>query len=69
MNKEGLVNKNKMTFEDFDKLNLKSFGEDIVKIIENDKTLSNDQNSCTISLNADFGQGKTTFLGDVKELY
>ncbi len=30
MNKENLANK-KMTFEDFDKLNLKLFGEDIVK--------------------------------------
>ena len=66
MNKENLANK-KMTFDDFDKLNLKSFGEDIIKIIENDKTLSNDQNSCTISLNADFGQGKTTFLEMLKD--
>ncbi len=66
VDKENLANK-KMTFEDFDKLNLKSFGKDIVKIIENDKTLSNDQNSCTISLNADFGQGKTTFLEMLKD--
>ncbi len=65
VDKENLANK-KMTFEDFDKLNLKLFGEDIVKIIENDKTLSNDQRSCTISLNADFGQGKTTFLEMLK---
>ena len=65
VDKENLANK-KMTFEDFDKLNLKSFGKDIVKIIENDKTLSNDQRSCTISLNADFGQGKTIFLEMLK---
>ena len=67
VNKENLANKDKIIFEDFDKLNLKSFGEDIVKIIENDKTLSNDQKSCTISLNAGFGQGKTTFLGMLKD--
>ena len=56
----------KITFDDFDKLNLKSFGESIIRVIENDTSLSNDQNSCTISLNADFGQGKTTFLEMLK---
>ena len=67
VNKESLVNKNKITFDDFDKLNLKSFGKDIVKIIENDKSLSHDQKSCTISLNAGFGQGKTIFLEMLKD--
>ena len=67
VNKENSVNKNKITFDDFDKLNLKSFGETIVKIIENDKTFSNDQKSCTISLNAGFGQGKTIFLEMLKD--
>ena len=57
---------NKITFNDFDKLNLKSFGEDVIRVIENDKSLSSDQKSCTISLNADFGQGKTTFLEMLK---
>ena len=65
--KEHLASKDKITFDDFDQLNLKSFGETIVKIIENDKTLSNDQKSCTISLNAGFGQGKTIFLEMLKD--
>ena len=66
VSKKAQEDDSRMTFDDFDKLNLKSFGENIIRVIENDTSLSNDQNSCTISLNADFGQGKTTFLEMLK---
>ena len=66
VSEENLANESKITFDDFDKLNLKLFGKDIVKIIENDKNFSRDQKSCTISLNAGFGQGKTIFLEMLK---
>ena len=58
--------KNQITFDDFDKLNLKLLGEDILRIIKGDKNFARDQKACTISLNAGFGQGKTTFLEMLK---
>ena len=56
-------------FDDFNNLSLEQFGVDIVKIIENDKSFSNDQKFRTISLNADFGQGKAIFLKMLKDFY
>ena len=53
----------KITFNDFDKLNLTSFAENLLKNIESG--LESDigqKGSYTISLDAEFGNGKTTFL-------
>lgn len=56
-------NTNKMTFADFDKLNLKSFAENLFQIMEKGVVSSvGEQGAYTISLNAEFGNGKTTFL-------
>lgn len=54
--------KESLTFDDFDKLNLKSAGENLFQIIENRTRSSIEEGSYTISLNAKFGNGKTTFL-------
>ena len=56
-------NQDKVTFDDFDKLNLKSFAENLLQNMEKG-TASNigEQGAWTISLNAEFGNGKTTFL-------
>ncbi len=50
-------------FDDFDKLNLKSFAKNLLQNMEKG-TASNigAQGAWTISLNAEFGNGKTTFL-------
>lgn len=57
---------NKITFEDFDKLNLKEFAERLFQIMEKglDSSIHDmgQKGSYTISLNAQFGNGKTTFL-------
>ena len=59
-------NQNQMTFENFDKLNLKSYGEDLFQVMEKGLSSSvkemGEKRGLTISLNADFGNGKTTFL-------
>ena len=56
-------NQNKVTFKDFDKLKLKSFAESLLQNMKKG-TASNigEQGAWTISLNAEFGNGKTTFL-------
>ena len=55
-----------MTFDDFDKLNLKAFAENLFQIMEKGSASSvhdmGQKGSYTISLNAQFGNGKTTFL-------
>ena len=62
------ANMSKITFADFDKLNLKSFAEDLFQIMEKGITSNVGASSVegkgayTISLNAEFGNGKTTFL-------
>ena len=54
---------NKITFADFDKLNLKPFAESLFRIMEKGIASSvGEQGAYTISLNAEFGNGKTTFL-------
>ena len=56
-------NTNKITFENFDKLKLKSFAENLFQIMEKRVASSmGEQGAYTISLNAEFGNGKTTFL-------
>lgn len=53
----------KRTFNDFDKLNLKSFAENLFNNIEQGVSSTiGEQGAYTISLNAEFGNGKTTFL-------
>ena len=53
----------RITFKDFDKLKLKSFGEDLLHIMDQGINSSIGQKGVyTISLNAEFGNGKTTFL-------
>lgn len=55
--------KNEMTFEHFDKLKLKNYAENLYQIMEKGTTSSiREEESYTISLNAEFGNGKTTFL-------
>ena len=60
------ISQKSITFKDFDKLDLKSFGDDLFQVI--DKGLSSsiedmgEKRGWTISLNANFGNGKTTFL-------
>lgn len=62
-NDQKLSDPNRITFKDFDKLNLKSFGEDLFQIIGKGVDSSvGEQGAYTISLNAEFGNGKTTFL-------
>ena len=64
--KQSKNSQNQITFEDFDKLDLKSFGDDLFQVI--DKGLSSsigemgEKRGWTVSLNANFGNGKTTFL-------
>ena len=54
---------NQITFEKFDQLKLKSFADNLFKNIEKTTSFSSEQQGAyTISLNADFGNGKTTFL-------
>ena len=56
-------NADKMTFDDFDKLDLKTFAENLFQIMEKGVASSiGEQGAYTISLNAEFGNGKTTFL-------
>ena len=58
--------KKQLTFDDFDKLDLESFAEDLFQVI--DQGLKSpigemgEKKGWTISLNAPFGNGKTTFL-------
>ena len=57
------TNQNTLTFDDFDKLNLKTFAENLLNNIEQGVTSPiGEQGAYTISLNAEFGNGKTTFL-------
>ena len=55
-----------ITFESFDKLKLKSFGKRLFQVIEKGIASSildmGQRGGCAISLNAEFGNGKTTFL-------
>ena len=58
---------NSITFESFDELNLKSFGESLFQVIEKGLSPSSvgelgEKRGWTISLNGAFGNGKTTFL-------
>ena len=53
----------KKTFNDFDKLNLKPFAEELLQNMEQGIISPiEEQGAYTISLNAEFGNGKTTFL-------
>ena len=58
--------KNQITFDDFDKLKLKDFAENLFQMMEKGTASSvrdmGKKGSYTISLNAEFGNGKTTFL-------
>ena len=62
------IDTKRVTFDKkFDKLNLKSFAENLLKSIEKGTASSigdieEEQGAWTISLNAEFGNGKTTFL-------
>ena len=56
-------NQDCITFDSFDKLNLRPFGESLFQNIEKGVASSVGQKGAyTISLNAEFGNGKTTFL-------
>ncbi len=61
-----MINKKAVTFEDFDKLSLKPFAENLFQIMEKGTDSSigelGEKGSYPISLNAEFGNGKTTFL-------
>ena len=63
---QSLLPKNQLTFDDFDKLDLKSFSDDLFQVIEKGLASSigemGEKRGWTISLNAPFGNGKTTFL-------
>ena len=62
-NDQKLSDQDRITFDDFDKLNLKLFGENLFQIMEKGMDSSvEEQGAYTISLNAEFGNGKTTFL-------
>ena len=51
------------TFKSFDKLNLKEFADSLYNIMEKGiQSTIGEEESYTISLNAEFGNGKTTFL-------
>ena len=57
------TNQNILTFDDFDRLNLKAFAENLLNNIEQGITSPiGEKGAYTISLNAEFGNGKTTFL-------
>ncbi|MDE0092406.1 MAG: P-loop NTPase fold protein [Oligoflexia bacterium] len=61
--KTGNPDETKIKFSDFDKLNLKPFAKNLLKSIEKGTSSSvGEQGALTISLNAEFGNGKTTFL-------
>ena len=65
MNKkpDNIVAEKKKSFDDFDKLNLKSFAENLLQNMEKGTASSiGEQGAYTVSLNAEFGNGKTTFL-------
>lgn len=53
-----------ITFEDFDRLNLKEYGQGLLTVIKDCHTYprSNDSKSYVIGLDAEWGSGKTTFL-------
>ena len=56
-------NLDRIAFNDFDKLNLKPFAENLLQNIEKGTSSSiGKKGAYTISLNAEFGNGKTTFL-------
>ena len=58
-----------MTFADLDKLNLKGFAENLLQSIEKGAASSAiEKGAYTVSLNAKFGNGKTTFLKMLKVL-
>ena len=58
-----ITDKNEITFEHFDKLKLKKYTENLYQIMEKGTESSiKKEESYTISLNAEFGNGKTTFL-------
>ena len=61
-----MINKKAVTFKDFDKLSLKPFAENLFQIMEKGTDSSigelEEKGSYPISLNAEFGNGKTTFL-------
>lgn len=58
--------KNQITFSDFDKLKLTAFAEDLLQAMEKGThsaiTDIGQKGGYTVSLNAEFGNGKTTFL-------
>ena len=60
---DNIVGEEQKRFDDFDKLNLKSFAKNLLQNMEKG-TASNigERGAWTISLNAEFGNGKTTFL-------
>ena len=66
MSQQTKSNQNMITFEDFDKLKLKDFAENLFQVMEKGASSSisdiGQKGSYTISLNAQFGNGKTTFL-------
>ena len=56
-------NLKRITFDDFDTLNLKPFAENLLQNIEKGiASFIGAEGAYTISLNAEFGNGKTTFL-------
>lgn len=60
----------KMTFTDFDKLNLQSFAKNLYQIMEGGTASSiGEQGAYTISLNAEFGNGKNNIFKNVPTLY
>ena len=62
-NESKIEPRDEITFDHFDKLNLKSFAENLFQNMEKGSASSiGEQGSYTISLNAEFGNGKTTFL-------
>lgn len=64
-NHKGQSNSKERTFNDFDKLNLKPFAERLLNDIETGMEITSsrgEHGAYTVSLNAEFGNGKTTFL-------
>ena len=61
--KDKIENLKIITFDDFDKLNLKEFADSLYNVMERGiQSNIGEKGSYTISLNAEFGNGKTTFL-------
>lgn len=60
----GRPEKQGITFDSFDKLNLKEYGMNLIEIIRQSSTFvkSNDNKSYVIGIDAGWGTGKTTFL-------